>query len=193
MFGGLLLAATARNEPSWWQRGFQKVAATPPFAWLLPYVLPKVDPFLLRVSGGDISIPQVFTGLPVILLTTTGAKSGKERTNPVMGIQQEDGWVLIASNWGKERHPAWYYNLRENPRVKITDDGTREYVAEMVTGDKREEYWQMAADLYVGFDAYEKRAGDREIPVVELTPVEESDESATEDSDESRTGESDEA
>lgn len=192
MFGGVLLAATAGNEPTRWQRGFQKMAATPPFAWLMPYVLPKVDPFLLRVSDGDVSIPQVFTGLPVILLTTTGAKSGKERTNPVMGIQQEDSWVLIASNWGKERHPAWYYNLRENPRVTITDDETQEYVAETVTGEKREEYWEMAADLYVGFHAYEKRSRDREIPVVELTPVEETDESTTDASGESRTGESDE-
>lgn len=165
------LAVAADLEPAWWQRGFQRLATLPPISWTLPVVLPRVDRFLLDLTDGSVSIPQVFTGLPVILLTTTGAKTCTERTTPVMGIPHEDGWVLIASNWGNDHHPAWYHNLVEHPRVTVVAEDRREYVATTVTGEKREVYWEMAANIYVGFEAYARRSGDREIPVVELRPV----------------------
>lgn len=113
-------------------------------------------------------------GLPTVRLTTTGATTGLERTVPVMGIPDGEKWVLIASNWGGDSHPAWYHNLCANPEVAVTyKDRTERYLAHDAAGETRERYWKRATDLYAGFEPYDRRAGDREIPIVVLEPVEE--------------------
>lgn len=112
-------------------------------------------------------------GGPVIRLTTIGAKTGKERPVPVFGLRDGDRWVVIASNWGREAHPAWYHNLKANPEVKVTArDQTGEYVAREATGDEREEYLNQIAELNPGLETYQKRSGERSIPVVVLSPSE---------------------
>ena len=107
-------------QPALWQRFVQRIAATRPGSWLFSHTLHHVDRFLMGVSGGRLTVPGLLAGLPVVWLTTTGAKTGKERTLPVLGLRDGDRWVVVASNWGNETHPAWYYNLRANPEVELT-------------------------------------------------------------------------
>ena len=158
-------------SPRWWQRLLQKIPSTAVGAWLFSRTLHHIDPYLLRLSGGDISIPQVLAGLPTVRLSTIGAKSGKKRTVPVLGLPDDERWVVFATNWGGENHPAWYYNLRANPEVELTyKDRTETYVASDATDAEREVYWDRAKQMYIGLEAYQRRT-DREIPVVVLTPA----------------------
>lgn len=160
-------------EPRWWQRLLQRVAATRPGTWLFARTAHHVDRVLMRLSQGRLSTSNVLAGLPTVRLTTTGAKTGKNRTVPVMGIPDGDEWILVASGWGSESHPAWYHNLRATPEVRLDYRGeTRRYVAREATGEEREHYWERATDLYVGFEPYQERAGDREIPIIVLRPAE---------------------
>jgi deazaflavin-dependent oxidoreductase (nitroreductase family) len=162
------------TETRWWQRALQRVAATRPGSWLFSKTTHHVDRVLLEHTGGRVSTSTVLAGLPTVRLTTTGAKTGTERTVPVMGIRDGDRWVVVASNWGGDGHPAWYYNLRADPEVELSHRGERDsYVARELDGERREQYWNRACELYVGFEAYRHRSGDREIPVVELVPVDE--------------------
>ncbi len=108
--------------------------------------------------------------VPVMLLTTTGAKTGQPRTLPLLYITDGDRLILIASNYGGKSHPAWYRNLVANPRVEVLAgkySGT--YTAsEIMNPAERERAWALALDLYAGYGDYEKRAGDRTIPLVRL-------------------------
>jgi deazaflavin-dependent oxidoreductase (nitroreductase family) len=133
-------------------------------------VLHHADTFMLRLSDGKMSFAQ-FSGLPVIELTTIGAKSGVERTLPLAGFLDGDKYVLVASNFGGSRHPAWYYNLKAHPRCTVREKGeAREYFAQETDGEQRERYWKMAVSYYLGYEAYRRRAGDRRIPVMVLEP-----------------------
>ena len=141
---------------------------------LLSRTLHYVDLFLMRLTDGRISVPGSLLGLPVVRLTTAGARTGKERTVPLLGLRDGGNWVVVASNWGGERHPAWYHNLRADPEVKLTYGGqTDRYVAREATGRERAEYWERAKEFYPDYETYERTAGDRHIPVVVLTPMEE--------------------
>lgn len=156
---------------SWWQRVNQRVAASRVGSWIYSYTLHHIDSFLRRISGGRITVPQVLAGLPVIWLTTIGAKTGKKRTVPVLGLRDGEKWVVIASNWGKEHHPAWYHNLRANPETEVTyQNQTQNYVAREANEEEWQNYWNQATDLYVGFEPYQRRSGDRQIPIVVLEP-----------------------
>jgi deazaflavin-dependent oxidoreductase (nitroreductase family) len=135
-------------------------------AWLLARTIHHVDRATLRLSGGRTTASALLSGLPIIELTTTGAKSGRPRTVPLVGIPDGDRLILIASNWGQAKHPAWYYNVRANPSVTVTRDGVaRAYVAREVHGEERAACWARALALYPGYRGYAARAG-RGIPVV---------------------------
>jgi deazaflavin-dependent oxidoreductase (nitroreductase family) len=113
----------------------------------------------------------LLTGLPVITLTTTGAKSGKKRSVPLIGIPDGDNYIVIASNWGQKHFPAWYHNLTANPRVAITrDHQSGRYIARETTGEEYDTYWKTAVEMYAGYAAYKRRTGGRRIPIVMLTP-----------------------
>lgn len=163
----------ARSRGRWWLRLSQRIAATRAARWLLPRVLPRIDRALIRVSAGRLSLPTVLAklGIPVVELTTIGAKTGRERRVPVLGIREGERWIVVASNWGRERHPAWYHNLKANPEVEVTYEGrTDEYVAREATGERRAECWERALELNPALETYRQSSGDRRIPVVELVP-----------------------
>src|SRR3954467_3998223 len=107
------------KSPSGWQRLLQRLVALRPASWFFARTLHPLDRLLLRLSNGRVSIPGVLTGLPVIMLTTIGAKSGKLRTVPVVGLRDGDKVVVIASNFGQAHHPAWYHNLRAHPEARL--------------------------------------------------------------------------
>ena len=111
----------------------------------------------------------------MITLTTTGAKSGKKRSVPLIGIPDGDKIILIASNWGQSSHPSWYYNLRANSRVEVTSGRTKgDFIAREARGEEYDTYWKTAVTVYGGYDVYKRRNGGLKIPVIVLTPFEDS-------------------
>jgi|SRR5881392_1132121 len=131
-------------------------------------VFPEIDRRLLPLTRGRMS-----TGLgqPVVLLHVRGAKSGAERTVPLLATKDGDLIVLIASKAGAAKHPAWFHNVKANPDVDVTLRGERVPMrATIEQGEERERLWAMANDNYSGYARYQQRAGDRTIPVVALRP-----------------------
>jgi deazaflavin-dependent oxidoreductase (nitroreductase family) len=111
------------------------------------------------------------SGLPVVMLTTTGARSGASRSVPVLGFPTDEGLVVIASNYGQDKHPAWYYNLRANPEGEVEVAGeSRPFRAVEIEGEQRDRIWQEGLKVYPGWSTYERRASHRRIAVFILGP-----------------------
>ena len=158
-------------QPRWWHPFIKKLAAKRTVVWIIARTLHHIDNFLIRLSHGQHSAAAFLSGLPIVTLTTTGARSGKQRSVPVIAIPVKEKLVIIASNWGQEGHPGWYYNIRAHPEVTIAHHGsTNGYIAKEVVGSEREPYWQEAVLAYPGYAAYEQRAQERAIPVIICTP-----------------------
>jgi deazaflavin-dependent oxidoreductase (nitroreductase family) len=122
---------------------------------------------LFRATGGKIG-SSMFGG-KVLLLTTKGRKTGRERTVPVMYFDDGPNRVVIASAGGSAVHPAWYNNLSQNPDVTVEVKGkTYKARAEVAKGDERARIWQTVVAAQPRFDGYSKKAQGREIPVVLL-------------------------
>jgi deazaflavin-dependent oxidoreductase (nitroreductase family) len=131
-------------------------------------VFPEIDRRLLPLTRGRLS-----TGLgqPVVLLHVRGAKSGEERTVPLLATKHGDLIVLIASKAGAAKHPAWFHNVKANPDVEVTLRGERVPMrATIAEGEERDRLWALAIDNYSGYTRYQQRAGARTIPVVALRP-----------------------
>jgi deazaflavin-dependent oxidoreductase (nitroreductase family) len=110
-------------------------------------------------------------GMPVILLTTVGAKTGKLRKTPLMRVEHDGEYAVVASLGGAPKHPVWYYNVAKNPRVELQDGPvTRDYDAREVTGDEKAAWWERAVAAYPPYADYQKKT-DRQIPVFVLTPA----------------------
>jgi deazaflavin-dependent oxidoreductase (nitroreductase family) len=143
-----------------------------PMTWVLARTQQHLDAAVYRLTGERATFVSWATGMPIVMLTTTGAKSGRQHTCPLVGLPNGDHLVLIASNYGQERNPGWYYNLRANPRARIAFDGvTREVVARELEGEERDRHYERGIEIYPGWTQYRRRAH-RRIPVLELTPVE---------------------
>lgn len=159
-------------ERNWLQKLFVRIAATRWGAWLSARIMHRLDRWVLRWSNGRFTAAALLTGLPIITLTTTGAKSGRKHRLPLVGILDGDRLILIASNWGQKRHPAWYYNLRAHPKATVTMNGrSQTYRARETTGAERVACWQKAVQLYPGYQVYTQRTGGRQIPVMRLDPL----------------------
>ena len=121
-----------------------------------------------RLSGGRIG--GRLGHLPILLLTTTGRRSGRRLTTPLVYLPDGENLVIIASNGGSDRHPEWWLNLRSQPDAEVQiGPATRAVVARKAEGDERERLWRAVVELYHGYDEY-RRMTSREIPVVVLTP-----------------------
>jgi deazaflavin-dependent oxidoreductase (nitroreductase family) len=131
----------------------------------------RIDPFLLRVSGGRISTTAFF---PLVLLTVRGRKTGAPRTVPLVYFTQGDEVILTASSFGREKHPAWYWNIKANPEVELRAKGRGgRYVARETEGAERDRLFALSKQLYAGYGLYEERAATRTIPVFALSEVKE--------------------
>jgi F420H(2)-dependent quinone reductase len=110
-------------------------------------------------------------GKPVILLTTLGAKTGKIRKTPLMRVEHDGEYAVVASLGGAPKNPVWYYNVKKNPRVEL-QDGTAagDYEAREVFGDEKAVWWDRAVQAWPDYAEYQKKT-DRQIPVFVLTPV----------------------
>jgi deazaflavin-dependent oxidoreductase (nitroreductase family) len=125
--------------------------------------------FWYQVSGGVIG--SRLAGMPVLLLTTTGRKSGRKRTTPLTHLRDGDNYILIASNAGHDTHPGWYHNLRSNPDAEIMIGREKVFVqAEAATGAERDRLYAKAVEANKDYAEYQKGTA-RKIPVVVLKPT----------------------
>ncbi|QBS44128.1 nitroreductase family deazaflavin-dependent oxidoreductase [Nocardia sp. CS682] len=109
-------------------------------------------------------------GKPVILLTTKGAKSGKLRKTPLMRVEHNGEYAVVASLGGAPKNPVWYYNIKADPHVELRDGPVnKDYTAREVFGDERQLWWDRATEVWPDYIQYTKKT-DRTIPVFVLTP-----------------------
>src|SRR5580692_1858630 len=136
-----------------------------PRAW----VREQVEQF--EASGGTEATTLRDTGLPIIVITNLGAKSGKVRKTPLMRVEHEGKYAAVASKGGAPEHPFWYYNFRAHPQVELQDGPVKgDFVAREVTGDERAEWWKRAVAAFPPYAEYQERTS-RTIPVFVLEPV----------------------
>jgi len=133
-----------------------------PAAW----VRDQVDEY--EGSGGTKGTTLADTGLPVVIVTNRGAKSGKVRKTPLMRVEHEGSYAAVASRGGAPQHPLWYYNLRAHPDVEV-QDGAQKWAmtAREVSGDERAAWWERAVAAYPPYAEYQKKTS-RIIPLFVL-------------------------
>ena len=151
------------------KRAIRRSAGWKPLSLFYARTLHLIDKGVFKLTRGRATFSGWLAGLPVAWLTTTGAKSGAERTSPVLAIPSGDGrLVVIASNYGQRNNPSWYHNIRANPRTRVHFGGDeREMVARVLEGDEREQWYERGIEIYPGWIEYRKRAP-RQIPVIQL-------------------------
>ena len=150
----------------------QEVAAILPISLVPARALPRIDRAFYRLSRGHTIFSAWVSGLPVVMLTSTGARTGKPRTVPVLGLPDGDRLVVIASNYGRPSNPGWYHNLHAHPRAVITWQGSSVQVqARELTGEERQLHVTRGLKTYPWWGQYHRRAAPREIPVIMLEPL----------------------
>ncbi|HKX32069.1 MAG TPA: nitroreductase family deazaflavin-dependent oxidoreductase [Blastocatellia bacterium] len=129
-------------------------------------LITAIHTFIYRLTRG--AVGGSIVNSPVLLLTTSGRRSGKPRTVPLLYLADGDRVVLVASNGGAARHPAWWLNLQANPEARIEiDGGRRKVIAELAAAEEKQRLWPLLTAMYAGYGRYQEIT-DREIPVVIL-------------------------
>lgn len=133
--------------------------------------LAPADRWVLRATGGRFGVGTPI-GLRTLLLTTIGRSSGQKREVPLLYVERDGKYIVIGSNWGGERHPAWSSNLLANPGAVIALRGKRLAVhGRLLDGDERQEMWDAVASYWPAYNSYADRADHRKIRVFVLEPV----------------------
>lgn len=136
----------------------ERMAAAPWFAKVAPKIVPRMDRAVHRLTGGRVLLSSLY--LPALLLTTTGRKSGLPRTVPIACFPEGDGLVVVASNFGREHHPAWSSNLLANPEVTVDYKGkTFPAKARLLDADQKAALWPKILRRWPNFDMYAERSG----------------------------------
>jgi F420H(2)-dependent quinone reductase len=118
-----------------------------------------------EASGGTRATTLRDTGLPVVIVTSRGVKSGKLRKTPLMRVEHEGSYLAVASQGGAPTHPVWYHNLLAEPTVELRDKGEKwEMTARLLDGDERAQWWERAVAAFPPYADYQRRT-EREIPV----------------------------
>jgi F420H(2)-dependent quinone reductase len=126
---------------------------------------------LFEGSGGTEGTTLLDTGMPVVIVTNLGARTGKVRKTPLMRVEHDGSYAAVASMGGAPKHPVWYYNLLANPRVELQDGPKKlDMVARELEGDERAQWWERAVAAYPPYAEYQTRTS-RQIPVFVLEPA----------------------
>jgi deazaflavin-dependent oxidoreductase (nitroreductase family) len=150
----------------------QKTIGIIPMSWIPAGPLVRVDRGFYRLSRGRTTLSAWISGLPIVMLTTTGARSGQQHTLPVLGLPDGDHLVLIASNFGRLQNPGWYHNLLMHPEAVVTWDGSAAPMrARELRGEERQRYVARGLEAYPWWEQYHRRAAPRQIPVIMLEPI----------------------
>lgn len=129
----------------------------------------KLHSFVYRATNGRLG--GRLAGGPVLLLTTTGRRSGEERTVPLLYLRDGESFVVVGSNGGTASHPAWWLNLKANPEATVEIGSRKLRVrAEQAIQREKERLWPRLVEMYGGYESYRERT-DREIPVVLLRSI----------------------
>jgi deazaflavin-dependent oxidoreductase (nitroreductase family) len=138
-----------------------------PSAW--DWVRNQVEEY--ESSGGTAGLTLLDTGLPVVIVTSRGAKSGKLRKNPLMRVEHDGKYAAVASVGGAPKNPVWYFNVVADPHVELQDGPVKQdMIAREVTGAEKAEWWERAVAAYPDYAVYQAST-DREIPVFVLEPT----------------------
>jgi deazaflavin-dependent oxidoreductase (nitroreductase family) len=158
------------TKPNAFQRLLHRfVMIRPVTAFFAPWIH-RLDKALLELTKGKHSAAEIL-GWPMVEITTIGAKTGQPRTMPLIGIVADEKIALIASSFGREHNPGWYYNLKKHSECEVLFNGRiGKYIARELEGDEYHHYWQMAVSIYAGYEKYKERAAHRHIPVILLEP-----------------------
>jgi deazaflavin-dependent oxidoreductase (nitroreductase family) len=158
------------NDANAFYRMMRSFAATKVGVALFRPSLHHLDQVVTKITGGTRSFTGMAAGMPAVILTTRGAKSGEPRTVVVFGLPHPEGLGLIASNFGGATHPAWYHNLKAHPEATVSIEGdTWQATARLATPRERDEIWAKGVELYPGWRKYEARAGERHIEAFVLS------------------------
>lgn len=156
------------KPPGWFSRAYAAFSNTRLGRFLSIHVVWKLDPLLMRATGGRLGFDLV---IPTALLETRGAKSGRVRRNVVIYFHDGDRATIVASKLGLPNNPAWFHNLRANPDVTL---GRVPLRAAVVTNEvERQRLWALADRVFAPYAAYRREAAEagREIPIVQLVPA----------------------
>ena len=158
-------------SPSRFKRAVTAFALTKAGTWYSSQLGARIDPWLVRATRGRVD--SAFGQIPIVVVTVRGARSGVERKVPLLYFTDKDDVILIASSYGKAKFPAWYYNLKANPDVRLEAMGrSGSYVARETDGEDHDRLFELAKLVYSGYSEYERRtAGIRRIPVMRLSPA----------------------
>jgi deazaflavin-dependent oxidoreductase (nitroreductase family) len=158
------------------QKLLHKIFSTRATLLFLPHLLYRLDGLFLKLSSNRLTVTQLLSGLPMLMLTTTGAKTGLQRTTPLLYVrdpQNAEKFVLIGSNWGRQGNPAWYFNLKAHPIAICSIDGqSNQYSAQEINGAEYDRFWNYAVETYQGYALYRKIVGERHIPILLMSKVE---------------------
>lgn len=164
------------RDPNLFQRSMQAFGSTRVGAWFFSKTLRHLDRALHRATRGRTSLPQVLAGLPVVMVTTTGRKSGRPRTSPLIAPPVGDTLALVGTNFGQPATPAWVLNLEADPTATVEHHGTTAAVrARPATPAERDEIWATAAGVYGGYAKYQDRITGRDIRLFVLEPADPAD------------------
>ena len=151
------------------QRFMQTIASSRPGSWAFSKVLHHADRQVFKLTKGRSTVPTIVTGLPVVMVTTTGAKSGLDRTMPLLAIPVDGDLAIIGTNFGQTSTPGWVFNLEADPHATVT---YREHevpvVARPADTDEYDTALAAAAKVYPGYDKYRERISGREVRVFVL-------------------------
>jgi deazaflavin-dependent oxidoreductase (nitroreductase family) len=126
---------------------------------------------LYESSGGTRGTTLRDTGLPVVIVTSLGARSGKIRKTPLMRVEHDGRYLLVASQGGAPKHPTWYFNLKNHPVVELQDGPVKqEMTVRELNGEEKATWWERAVEAFPNYAEYQRRT-DREIPVFLAEPA----------------------
>ncbi len=166
------MAREMTHQPNAVQRLLHRFFMLRPVSEFFAPRIHRLDNAVLKLTWGRYTAVEIL-GWYVIQLTTIGAKSQQPRSIPLVGIFDCDKIILIASSFGRQHNPGWYYNLKAHPEGEVVFKGkSARYTARETDGSERERYFQMAVDQYAGYRNYREWASHRSIPVMLLEPTE---------------------